>query len=288
MLCQECGEKVEEGAIFCPSCGNWLRAEGHQTSASSPSLSSSNNHGQEAERNLWLWTVGILAMALFLFGGIAGIGVLAAREGLRERERLIRERLNPHPRPTIDLRATLYDEAQALHRDGDWEGMFSILTELHGLDPEFRAPEVRELLFVTHSETGKELVAEDRLEEAIGHFAEALALKQDEAIMRKKSMASLYVAGTKFWEEAVWVKAIESFTTLYQLEGDYKDVRQRLYMAHMNQGDIYFSEDAWCLAERHYAEAHRILPHEMAAAKRDEAIQRCLATIKGLTPKAEE
>ena len=288
MLCQRCGGKAEEGAIFCPSCGAWLGDESHRIFAPLPLPSSDTRQVQKKGRERRLWIVSILSLALFLFGGIAGIGMLAVHQGLEEHEQLLREHLNPHPRPTTDVRTALFSEALVLQRGEEWEGMLSVLRELQSLDPDFRAPEIRELLFMAHSEIGKQLVEEDRLEEAIGHFAEALALKQDEAIMRQKSLASLYLTGTKFWEETIWVKAIESFTTLYQLEGDYKDVRQRLYIAHMSLGDIYSSEGAWCLAEGHYAEAHKILPQEMAATKRDEAIQHCLATIKGPTPTAED
>lgn len=286
MLCQECGERVEEGTIFCPSCGNWLRAEGHQTPAPLPFLSPDSNQMQREERSIRLWRMGILALALFLLFGIVGTGVLAVYRGLEEREQLIRERLNSRPKPTIDIRGALYNEALALQRSANWEEMLSTLGELQSQDPDFRAPEVKGLLFIAHSKAGEQLIDENRLKEAIEHFATALALKGDDAIAWQKNLASLYLAGTEFWEETNWVKAIESFTSLYQLEGDYKDVRQRLYTAHMSLGDVYSSEDAWCLAERHYAEAHGILPQEMVATKRDEATQRCLGTVE-VTPKSE-
>ncbi len=185
--------------------------------------------------------------------------------------------------PTSELRSevvdSLYQQAQGLYGQQNWLEAVLKLEQLRGLDPQYEREKVQEMLFSSYYHMALELVDKGRLQEALRSFDKALEVKPgDPDVLMQKELASLYLTALGYWETD-WLRAIESLQAIYQLNPGYKDVRQRLYEAHLNQGDLYASEEAWCLAEESYAQAAVLDSNEDIIAKRDEAAQQCQSAV---------
>lgn len=173
----------------------------------------------------------------------------------------------------------IYQQAQELYSQQNWLETALKLEQLRGLDPYYERENVTEMLFSSYYNMALDLVDKDRLEEALHSFDKALEVKpgDPEALMQRE-LASTYLTGLGYWE-ADWVRAIESFQAIYQMDPEYKDVKQRLYDAYLNHGDLYAGEEAWCLAEERYDQAAALDSNEDILAKRDDAAYRCRIAV---------
>ncbi len=176
----------------------------------------------------------------------------------------------------VDL---IYQQAQELYNQQNWIETVLKLEQLRGLDPYYERENVTEMLFSGYYNMALDLVNKDRLEEALRSFDEALEVKPgDPEALVQRELASMYLTGLGYWE-ADWVRAVESFLAIYQIDPEYKDVKQRLYDAYLNHGDLYASEEAWCLAEERYEQAATLDSNEDVIAKRDDAAYRCQIAV---------
>lgn len=202
-----------------------------------------------------------------------------AADKLRE----VKAQLTALATPTSEVRNevvdSLYQQAQELYSQRNWIEAATKLEQLRSLDPRYEQDSVTEMLFSSYYNMALDLVDKGRLEGAQRSFDKALEVKPgDPEVLRQKELASLYLTGLSYWETD-WVRAIESLQTLYQTDPGYKDVRQRLYEAYLNQGNLYTSEEAWCLAEESYERAAALDSNEEVVAKRDEAAQQCKIAV---------
>ncbi len=173
----------------------------------------------------------------------------------------------------------IYQQAQELYSQQNWIETALKLEQLRDLDPYYERENVTEMLFSSYYNMALELVDKDRLKEALRSFDKALEVEPgaSEALVQKE-LTSLYLTGLGYWE-ADWVRAVESFLAIYQVDPEYKDVKQRLYDAYLNHGDLYASEEAWCLAEERYELAAALDSNEDVIAKRDDAAYRCQIAV---------
>ena len=176
----------------------------------------------------------------------------------------------------VDL---IYQQAQELYSQQNWIETALKLEQLQDLDPYYERENVTAMLFSSYYSMALDLVDKDRLEEALRSFDEALEVKPgDPEALVQRELTSLYLTGLDYWE-ADWIRAVESFLAIYQIDPEYKDVKQRLYDAYLNHGDLYASEEAWCLAEERYEQATALDSNEDVIAKRDDAAYRCQIAV---------
>jgi TolB protein len=197
--------------------------------------------------------------------------------------RQVRAQIAAMATPTSEARneATdlIYQQAQELYSQQNWIETALKLEQLRDLDPYYERESVTEMLFSSYYNMALDLVDKDRLEEALRSFDKALEVKPaDPEALVQKELTSLYLTGLGYWE-ADWVRAVESFLAIYQVDPEYKDVKQRLYDAYLNHGDLYSSEEAWCLAEERYELAAALDSNEDVIAKRDNAAYRCQIAV---------
>ncbi|MFQ5812498.1 MAG: hypothetical protein ACE5I2_04830 [Anaerolineae bacterium] len=181
--------------------------------------------------------------------------------------------------PTVEMHkqvaTDLFSQAQAFYDEGKWDDVVLVLERLRTLDPDYEPEAVEELFFATYYDQGLELINEERLEEALRSLDKALELKPDhEDVLKQRKLAALYLTAISYWG-ADWDKAITNFQELYGIEPEYMDVKQRLYAAYVNRGDLYADQGEWCSAEEQYTLALEIKPNQTGEEKRSEAKQRC-------------
>jgi Tol biopolymer transport system component/Tfp pilus assembly protein PilF len=199
-----------------------------------------------------------------------------AAEKLREAEALARALPTPTSETWNQALRMIFEEAQALYREGKWVEAATKLEQVKSLDSTYESDQVREMLFGAYYNQGLQLVSEGRIEEALRLFDQALEVwpGQEEAMAQQK-LAALYVEALSYWG-ADWRRAIEVLTQLYKLAPDYRDVASRLAEAYARYGDVLASQADWCQAQAQYQASLDMRPNSDLEARRDDAASRCL------------
>ncbi|MBM3190795.1 MAG: zinc-ribbon domain-containing protein, partial [Chloroflexi bacterium] len=179
----------------------------------------------------------------------------AAQDRLREARQALEAQPTATPMLLEETKAARFEELRQAHAAGDWDAVLEAADRLLALDSAYRRDDVNRMLFDAFYQSGQELLAQDRMKEAVGRFDYALALQPDNVqLAHARKLASLYMAGMGYWG-ADWARAIEQLSALYTLAPDYRDVRQRVYDAHLIYGDMLAQNQDWCRAAEQYAAA---------------------------------
>lgn len=202
-----------------------------------------------------------------------------AQEKLSELQATLPERGTAGGKEEGRIAATLFDEARRLIAQKEWSDAIVRLEQLRTLKSDYRAQEVRDLLFQTYVEGGKSAAAGGHIELARERFDAALTIRKGDAeVQRQRELAVLYLDG----QQAVgynWQVAVQKFSALYQLDPNYNDVKKRLFEAHVQYGDAAAKQNAWCLAAREYEGALALANDATLAQKRAQAMALCKQAI---------
>lgn len=181
---------------------------------------------------------------------------------------------------------SLYAEAAALYAAERWGEVITRLEDLRRLDSSYRTQEVGDMLFNAYHREALRLIDAGELEEALARLDSAMEIRPDDLdAAEQRFRLSLYMMGLSQWG-VDWETAVETFQELHGFNPSFLDVEQRLHDAHLNLGDVYFEEGAWCVAETQYGEALKVVSSQDAATKRDRAHELCVEAIAAMTPSA--
>ncbi len=206
-----------------------------------------------------------------------------ARLRLRDAKELVKAQVTPTSETRQDAAKLLYRESVVRYESGNLAESVAVLEELRGIDADHQRENVETMLATAHHQLGLNAVAENRLEDAIGHFEAVLAIKpEDKSAQDQLNLANLYTSALKNWERD-WSATIQALKGLYALAPDYMDVQVRLRDAYVFQAEDYADKGDWCRAAEEYASAVGILPVEATVDKRDDARIRCQATAEAPT-----
>jgi tetratricopeptide (TPR) repeat protein len=176
--------------------------------------------------------------------------------------------------PEDQVARTLFDEANSLVKESQWSDAIARLEQLRTLKANYRTTEVNDLLFQAYSNGGKAAVAAGQIELARERFEAALSIKSaDREVSRQRDLAVLYLDG----QQAVgynWKLAIQKFSTLYQQDPNYDDVKKRLFDAYINYGDLAAKQGAPCLAVNQYDGALALSNDANVSQKRTSSMDR--------------
>jgi tetratricopeptide (TPR) repeat protein len=203
-----------------------------------------------------------------------------AQQKSRELQATVGGRGTPGPQKEEDrVAVALYDEARRLIAQKQWSDAILRLEQLRTLKADYRVPEVSAMLFQAYLEGGKEAVALGQIELARGRFESALVLRSSDAeAQRHRDLAVLYLDA----QQTVgynWQVAVQKFSTLYQKDPNYDDVKSHLFEAHVQYGDQAAKQNAWCLAAREYEGALALANDGQLAQKRAQAMSLCKQAI---------
>jgi len=173
--------------------------------------------------------------------------------------------------------SSLYADLVDAHGRGDWEWVWELADRIREIDATYRASEVNGMLFDAYVASGRDLVEQDRLPEAVRMFDRALELRPgDAALAEERLLAGSYMDGLARWN-ADWPGAIEKLRSVYLRDPAYRDVRAKLQEALEAYGDSLAAKGEWCTAQRQYAAALEILDSSLITSKHSDARQRCAA-----------
>ena len=192
----------------------------------------------------------------------------------------IRTQRRTEPTPTtsaivqqagIDIMA----QARVEYDTANWEEAIVKLEQVQSLDADYDQDEVRNMLYTAYFKYGKQLLEEERPEEARRSFESALELKPDDPDARQEiSLVTDYLAASSLLG-ADWEQAISAFTDLYRRNKDYLDVGVKLQSAHQSYGDVLAKQEDWCGAVLEYARSLGFKSDDKVKEAYDETGSKC-------------
>ena len=156
----------------------------------------------------------------------------------------------PSPPPTTaagDIQA-LMTQAEAAYAAGRWSESIDLLLKIRRLDATHQTAQIDELLFNAYINLATEKDNQNKLEEALTLYDEALALQPDASEVRKERQLIAEYLEVLTYSGADWERATTLLRTIYTQEPDYRDVKSRFHEALLAYGEELGNDRVWCNA----------------------------------------
>ena len=180
--------------------------------------------------------------------------------------------------PTATPASTLvayWEDAQRAIKAGRWQEALNNLILVQQMDPTYRVGEVADQLFTAYVNLALENDNADDLEEALTLYQKALAIRpQATDIQRDRDLLEQYLQILTY-TGVDWQLTIDELNALFNLEPDYRDVAERLQLAHAALADELAGDEDWCAAQDEYNAALSVASDAELVIKRDAAQTQC-------------
>ena len=186
-------------------------------------------------------------------------------------------RVEPTPTSAVvqEAQRDIMAEAKVEYDAANWSEAIIKLEQVQSLGTESGSGEIKDMLYRAYMEYGKQLLDEERPEEARRSFQSALDIRPDDAdAQRERQLISDYLTASSYLG-ANWEEAITAFTNLYRRNKDYLDVAQKLFESRQSYGDLLVEDEKWCEAAAQYAEALALSNDEKVRKSYDETGGKC-------------
>ncbi len=156
------------------------------------------------------------------------------------------------PMPTLEAVVlptdSLFEQAEAALANKDWPQAIVLLNQLTALDAAYQPEQVRALRFSAYAEQGSAFINEERFEEALRSFDQALVIRPNDAeIKTTRELIALYVEALGRWR-LDWPGVISNLQAIETRQPGFLDVNRRLRAAYEAWGDSLVSANEWCEA----------------------------------------
>ena len=199
----------------------------------------------------------------------AARSALLAVEQIETPEVVPQEQAKPSP---VDIE---WSRALALFEEGRWREAIQRFTLVRSTQPDYKSEELNQRLFVSYVELARAAIADGGLEEAVQLFDKALELQPNDTLVREERFkTALYVDVKTYWG-ADWSRVIGLLVDLYRVDPEYKNVRNLLQRAHVEQGEVFAHSEEWCAAAASYTSAIAVLDWLDLRGRRDELTVLC-------------
>ncbi|MEZ4862435.1 MAG: hypothetical protein R3C14_14050 [Caldilineaceae bacterium] len=166
--------------------------------------------------------------------------------------------------------AALLAKAQLAFNAGRWAEAVELLVDLRRQQPAYQSAQVQELLFDAYINLATEKDNQDKLEEAVALFDQAIALRPDATEIRQERQLIAEYLDVLTYTGADWAQTVRILRNLYQQEADYRDVKDRLHEALLAYGKAQAEAEEWCDAADLLTEAIDIAITPGIIAQRDQ------------------
>ncbi|MDQ3248789.1 MAG: hypothetical protein M3Q45_06220, partial [Chloroflexota bacterium] len=184
----------------------------------------------------------------------------------------------PTPATAADDNVNLDGLLRAAQSDfdaGRWQEAVNQLLSIRQIDATYTPEQIESLLFDAYVNLATERDNEDKLEEALAFYDQALALDPSNiTIQGERNLIATYVDMLTNYG-ADWAQAVALLQTLYAEEPTYRDVSERLQTALVSYGDTLSEQTDLCGAAAQFNAALDLEISADLSAKRDEAQQLC-------------
>jgi len=180
----------------------------------------------------------------------------------------------------------LFAQAQAAFVAFDYARTVELLDILRGVDDQYRAAEVREMLRDALAQLALTYLREpsgDRLAEGILLAERARALGSIGDLDYEAYIAGRYLEARNM-EGVECALASNTWQSLYDEVPQYRDVAQRLFNAYVDCGDRWAFQNEYCPAAQYYSWALSVLSDSDVASRRNNARDICAVATPTPTP----
>ena len=177
----------------------------------------------------------------------------------------------PAPSDTQALLA----QAEVAFNAGRWTEAIDGLKRLRAANADYAAAQVDELLFEAYVNLATERDNQNKLEEALALFDQALALRpEDAATQIERELVANYIDALTY-TGADWARTRAVLQEIYAVEPNYRDVQSRLQEALSKESEIAVAAEAWCDAAQLLTDAIDLAVTPGIIARRDQYQSRC-------------
>jgi tetratricopeptide (TPR) repeat protein len=187
------------------------------------------------------------------------------------------EGTTPLPTPPAVVLPTdsLFEQAGAALEGKDWPRAIALLNQLTALDATYQPEQVRAMRFNAYAQQGQAFVGEERYEEALRSFDQALVIRpNDEEIKTTRELIALYVEALGRWR-LDWPGVIRNLQAIQERRPGFLDVNRRLGAAYEAWGDSLVRDSQWCDAVERYDVALTLGTSAEIEEKRNQAKTSC-------------
>jgi tetratricopeptide (TPR) repeat protein len=208
--------------------------------------------------------------------------------GASEQLRQIIDLLTVKPTPTasamqVNVTEQVYQAGVEAYNQQKWQRAIEILSQVRALDPAYEKDRVAQMIYQAALTYGRQLLKEDRLEEAIAYLDQAAYLKPLPAeIEAEVQYARMYITARDYWN-VNWEKAIESFGELYKIGPGYRDTFARYVEAYIQYGDERTRAGDPCTAQEQYEAALKLRPTADLQTRAADAAEACRTAPPSIT-----
>lgn len=205
-----------------------------------------------------------------------------AAEKLAEAQAALNRTATPTPTrtplPAAQDPAEIFALAQKAYTSGDWEGVITLVAQLHALDPNYEAVKADGLMFVALRNRGLARIQGDEMEAGIFDLdqAEAFGPLDTEAV-NYRAWARLYLNAQSFWG-VNWELTIKNLQFLYALAPNFRDTSRKLYQATVSYAAQLAAAGDDCGAAEQYAASQKLFMDVDVANTQATAQAVCLLT----------
>ncbi len=195
------------------------------------------------------------------------------------------------PVPTKNTRSVtlLFNQANEQMLGQDWDGLFSTLSAMREIDPEYKAVKVDGMLYLALRNRGIRQIQAGQLEPGMYSFAVAEQIAPIDADAESyRTWARFYLNAGSHWG-IDWYRAMEGFAYLYPLVPQLRDssgitVTQRYSRALIGYGDTLQLSSDYCGAVPIYSQAAGIYADPTLSGKIAQAEEYCANPPEVPTP----
>lgn len=169
----------------------------------------------------------------------------------------------------------LLTQAEAAYSAGRWAASIDLLLKIRRLDATHQPAQIDEQLFNAYINLATEKDNQNKLEEALSLYDEALTIEPDATEVRKERQLIAEYLEVLTYSGADWSRATTLLRTIYTQEPDYRDVKGRFHEALLAYGEEQGGDRAWCDAAELLTEAINIDITPGLIAQRDQYQSAC-------------
>lgn len=152
----------------------------------------------------------------------------------------------------------LLTQAEAAYTAGRWAESIDLLLKIRRLDATHQTAKIDEQLFNAYINLATEKDNQNKLEEALTLYDEALTIQPDATEVRKERQLIAEYLEVLTYSGADWARATTLLRTIYTQEPDYRDVKGRFHEALLAYSEAQGDDSAWCDAAELLTEAINI------------------------------
>lgn len=146
-------------------------------------------------------------------------------------------------------------QAEAAYSAGRWAESVEHLLEIRRRNAAYDAAHVNELLFTAYTNLASEKDNQNKLEEALTLYDEALVLDPSATEVRQERQLIADYLEVLTYSGVDWARSTLLLRKLYTEEPDYRDIKERFHEALLSYGAQQGDDQSWCEAAKLLTEA---------------------------------